>query len=146
MLEKIVKGVSGVGFALFGLRLIDLDAIPQITPHAGNFPYAFLPVYLSGFAGETLQKSKRRPIRDLGKCLPGLSFLATTAVLSLSEMYQIIPFNKMDERDIPAVLAGAGCGYILAKIHQIKERRKRRRSLEQKYSPHIDPNSIFKGY
>ncbi|MBI4919018.1 hypothetical protein HY837_03750 [archaeon] len=140
MLEKIVKGVISIGFVLFGIRMFDVDAIPKITPHIGNFPFAFLPVYLSGFIGEDLQKSKSMYVRDLGKCLPGLSFLATSTYLSLGELYNIVPKNKMDEQDIPAVFAGAVCGYILAKSYQIKERRKRRRLLEQQFRPYISVN------
>ncbi len=107
--------------------MIDVNIIPELTPHIGNFPYAFVPVYFSGFMGEALQESKSRLVRDIGKCLPGLSFLATTVFFSLSEMYKIIPENHLDENDIPAVILGAGCGYFLAKIHQIKERRKKYR-------------------
>lgn len=132
ILEKIVQGVSGVGFALFGVRMIDVNAIPEVTPNIGNFPYAFLPVYFSGFVGEDMQASKNKYVRDLGKCLPGLSCIATTAYLSLGEIYPIVPNNHLDESDIPAVFFGTICGYLLAKIHQIKERNKRYSRLKAK--------------
>ncbi|PIN82019.1 hypothetical protein COV11_00135 [Candidatus Woesearchaeota archaeon CG10_big_fil_rev_8_21_14_0_10_30_7] len=127
-LEKLIKGITGIGMALYGLRLMDIKFIPSITPYIGNFPYAFLPVYLSGFLGDDLQKSNSRGIRDFGKILPGLSFLATSTYLSLGEHYNIVPFNTMTPDDVPAVFAGATCGYVLAKLHQNKEKKKRIRA------------------
>lgn len=125
-LEDFVKEVSTAGFLLEGARIIDVYAIPFITPHVGNFPFAFLPVYFSGIIGSEIEKEHNKFARAIGKCLPGITTLLTSSYLIAGELINgLIPGNYSDVADIPAIIVGTCCGYVLAKYYQRRERYKK---------------------
>ncbi len=101
------------GVALHSLSLADRKLLPEgISEHIGNFNLISIPIIAVGMLSVMQRKIKY---------IPEMFAAAFTAYTVAGEsMYDILPSNTMDPKDIPATLVGAASAYAIVKYVQKK--------------------------
>jgi len=118
MVPAMAVGLGGLTFHM--IKLSDREFFPPITEHIGDFALVCTPTIISGFIAVELDKVGKKynlpVLRKIADYLPEAvgGALATYTTLGESVM-DMIPDNTVDPLDIPAVLLGAGSGYIMSK-------------------------------
>lgn len=124
MLEsRAAKTVAGIAFfagtAAYCITRYDRQSLPgPIADHIGDFCHISNPVYLTGRLApklETMLEEHPR-LAKIASYLPETIAVGWSAYFTLGEtLFDIIPWNYRDPRDVPAVLIAGLSSYVVAK-------------------------------